>query len=73
MNRCPICEEKDELSSFFKKIIPLYNLEIHTSRDSALKAKTGVVDSCFCHNCHFVFNKSFNSDLIDYTVNYEAS
>ena len=72
MLKCPVCESKN-YSVFLNRVLPVYNLKTHRTREEALNAKKGRVESCFCHNCHFIFNKSFDSNLMDYSVNYEAS
>lgn len=71
MNSCPICSGRSSFTIFTKEAMPCYNLERHTTRDSALRAESGVVDFCMCEKCGFVFNAAFDEKLMNYRVDYE--
>ncbi len=69
---CPQCSREAEDIIFQAAGVPLYLLQLFHDRHLALKAKTGVLDFRYCHHCAFVFNASFDPQLVDYQVNYES-
>ena len=70
---CPVCGSRNLLPLFSKESMPIYNLERHSDRNSALNAQTGKVAFNFCQDCLFTFNMAFNELEMDYSVDYESS
>ncbi|NQT26138.1 class I SAM-dependent methyltransferase [candidate division KSB1 bacterium] len=70
--KCPVCNSTETIPIFKKDVLPLYNLERHYTRESALNARKGNVDFYFCLACQFAFNAVFDSSLMDYWVDYES-
>lgn len=72
-NSCPVCDSKETLTVFKASGIPIYNLQMHRTRASALGVKRGDIHSLFCTRCLFAFNGAFDSKLMDYQVDYESN
>lgn len=73
MIECPLCDYSDTTQIFSRGRIPLYNLERHVTRKRALAAQTGPVAFHWCSACGFMFNASFDAQVMDYRVDYESS
>jgi len=58
---------------FKKRGIPVYNLQLHRSREDALNVRRGNIGFQFCKSCLFAFNAAFDPSLMDYRVEYESS
>lgn len=70
---CPVCGSENLLPLFSKESMPIYTLQRHFDRDSALNARKGKVAFYFCRACLFAFNAAFDELEMDYSVDYESS
>jgi hypothetical protein len=70
---CPICDSLD--IEIFIEIpqIPVYCNLLYKTRQEALNAPRADMKLGFCKNCGHVYNYVFNSDIMDYTQDYENS
>ena len=69
---CKVCQSKQCEFLYHVEEVPIYNLEVHRSFESAVNCKSKPASFYICINCGFVFNKDFDQSLMHYAVNYEA-
>ena len=69
-NRCPICgfNSTDEILCISN--IPVAINTLYRTRKDALKANKSHINLRFCKRCLYIYNSSFNNNLIDYTMAY---
>ena len=71
LSNCPVCESKT-LSSFLQRnLVPTQQNLLLKSRYDAVQHQRGRLTLTVCHQCGFVFNQSFNADLLQYGENYD--
>lgn len=68
---CIICNSKNIRLFYTKKNIPIYQNFLFNSYKESIECKTGNIDLVYCEDCSFVYNKSFDQELIKYSNNYE--
>lgn len=70
---CPVCDS--EQTSLCTKLdeVPVYCNVLYPTRDSAIAAPKGDVSLMFCRNCGHLYNGTFDSQKIDYSLEYENS
>ena len=71
LSNCPVCDSKT-LSSFLQRnLVPTQQNLLLKSRYDAVQHQRGRLTLTVCHQCGFVFNQSFNADLLQYGENYD--
>jgi hypothetical protein len=53
--------------------IPVQSVQLIYSREKAISFPQGNLVLCYCHNCSFIFNSSFDQNLLDYSLDYEST
>lgn len=71
MHNCPICKCQNFRQLFTQKNIPVLQNKTYTSLEESLKAEVSDVNLVQCEKCKFVFNSSFNPNLLRYDNNYQ--
>jgi hypothetical protein len=62
---------KDTISIFNQKNVPLFQNKVYKTKDQALAAETGTVELVQSSISGFVFNKTFDSSIMNYDENYQ--
>jgi len=71
MKACPLCKSRDLPSVYSIGAIPVFQNKIYSSEADAKNAVTGCVELVQCRKCGFVFNKSFEPELMEYDETYQ--
>lgn len=69
MENCPICGSKNNTLIYSVKNIPTFQTKIFHSFQDAISIAKGDLDIVYCECC-FAWNKSFDSNLMNYDENY---
>ncbi len=70
---CPVCDNS-EMTVFFKaKNLPVFCNVLWESRKKAMTAPLARIHLAYCHECGLIYNVTFNSKLMKYSVKYENS
>lgn len=70
INSCPICNQQDLKIFFEQQNVPIFQNKVYETKVQALDAQVGKVSLAQCHTCGFVFNSTFESELMVYDKNY---
>lgn len=70
---CPSCGGGAVRSFYRVRDVPVSSGVLLESRLEALAIPRGDVDLCFCTGCGFVFNRSFDPELVEYSERYEQA
>lgn len=68
---CGVCGAADTLSVDFRASVPVMMHRIYETVEAARAAERGTLDVVACQGCGFVWNRAFDSGLIDYDEQYE--
>lgn len=68
---CPVCESVKVRSFFQLDNIPRHCNVLHETREASLRIPRGDIDLTFCEDCGMIFNAAFESESMDYDVEYE--
>lgn len=68
---CPNCRHSDIEDFFSIPNAPVHSLVTIKDKEEALSIERKDIDLCFCNNCGFIFNSSFDTSLDYYTQGYE--
>lgn len=68
---CPCCHSKNIEDFFSIPNAPIQSLVNIRDKEEALSIPRTDIDLCFCHNCGFIFNSSFDTSYDYYTKGYE--
>ncbi len=64
---CPICQQ-DNVNDFFQvEEIPTQDGILLSSKEQAEKAPTGNIELVFCKACHYIYNRAYEPEKIDFT------
>ena len=70
---CPTCASPD-ISVFFElKGVPINSTRLLSDRKAALEEPKGDMELAFCQSCGFIYNRAFDPDLMEYTIDNEGS
>jgi SAM-dependent methyltransferase len=71
VRKCPVCNSAD-IEIFLQRhnVPPTQNFVINR-QVKAEKYRDGMLDMAVCNDCGFIYNASFNSDLVGYGGEYE--
>ena len=70
---CPVCDSGDTSICIQLEDVPVYCNVLYSTRDAALAAPKGDINLMFCRTCGHLYNGSFDSRQIDYSLEYENS
>ncbi len=70
---CPVCDSKKTSLCINLEDVPVYCNVLYSARESALEAPKGDIGLTFCDDCGHLFNGTFDSQKIDYSLEYENS
>jgi len=71
--KCPICGSK-QINVFFEiSDTPVHCCLLWTSKDTAKNCPKGDIKLAFCSVCGFIWNLTFDPDLLKYSQRYENS
>lgn len=70
---CPACGGPGQALGFSLHRIPVHSVRIHRSQDEARSVGCGELDLHGCASCRFIWNATFDPDLVDYSAGYEAT
>lgn len=71
ITQCPICSSLKSEVIFQQHSIPVFQNKIYSTAEEAKQALMGQVKLSKCSYCGFVYNASFNKDLMTYDKNYQ--
>lgn len=66
-----MCKRSDLNKIYHVENIPIFQNKVFPSQEEALKANTATVTLTQCLHCGFVFNKNFDTNLMNYDDNYQ--
>lgn len=67
---CPLCQSADLHVFLQRNAVPIQQNILTSSLETSLKTPRGKLEMTFCNQCGFVFNKSFDPELMDYNQDY---
>jgi 2-polyprenyl-3-methyl-5-hydroxy-6-metoxy-1,4-benzoquinol methylase len=70
-NACPVCSQPEPFSLFEKTYAPILMHKLYATPEAAKAAKLGLLEMVGCKRCGFVWNRSFDPSLIEYSEDYE--
>jgi 2-polyprenyl-3-methyl-5-hydroxy-6-metoxy-1,4-benzoquinol methylase len=70
-HRCPVCGGGDVFQFLDRERVPVHQNLVADSREAALAAPTGKLSMCICRSCGFVYNASFDLELMSYDARYD--
>ncbi len=68
---CPSCQSENVEDFFTIPNAPIQSLVTIREKDDAFSIPSTNIDLCFCHDCGFIFNSSFDTTYDYYTKGYE--
>ena len=68
---CPICGSKELREVLNRNNMPVHQNYLYKIKKDAREANTGDLSICICEDCGFVFNKTFDINLLNYGSNYD--
>ncbi len=71
MDICPLCESSRLIPVIDRQDVPVFQNVLYSSSEKAQQAKKGTLFICACADCGFVFNRSFEPNLVQYNADYE--
>lgn len=71
LNLCPLCSSDNINEIYTTRDMPIFQNKVYDSIEDSKKVETNNLALCNCNNCSFVFNKEFNSSIMNYDVNYQ--
>ncbi len=70
-NNCPICKSSEINQFLHRSQVPIHqHLVIDTAKDATI-VRRGELSLAVCHQCGFVFNQTFDLNLLEYGENYD--
>jgi hypothetical protein len=70
---CPNCGVSGMSPFYEMKGAPVHSVQLLHSHDQAITYPTGDIELAFCPNCAFIANIAFDSQMQDYSLQYEAT
>ncbi len=70
---CPVCDSQDTALCINLESVPVYCNVLYSTKKTALAAPKGDIGLTFCQDCGHLFNGTFDSEKIDYSLEYENS
>lgn len=70
---CPICDGTQITLFLIRKNIPIHQHLLFPSEKSAINTKRGDLELVICNECGFIFNRSFDTSLMEYGQQYDNS
>ena len=70
-NFCPVCNSKNLFTFLKHKHVPVHQNLPMPDKISAQNISRGDLTLCFCKNCTFIFNKTFDLNLLKYGKGYD--
>jgi SAM-dependent methyltransferase len=71
--QCPVCESGDTALCISLNDVPVYCNVLYPTLEQSLQAPRGDINLVFCRECGHLFNGTFDSQKIDYSLEYENS
>jgi SAM-dependent methyltransferase len=71
--RCPGCEQLDVISLFAFADVPADCSALMANRQEARGCRKGHIHLASCSNCGLIFNRTFDSSLVQYDGHYDNS
>lgn len=71
ITKCPICNSNNLKLFLVRKNIPIQLNVILRDKGSALNFPRGDLELVLCKNCEFIFNRCFDSSIMNYRDNYD--
>jgi SAM-dependent methyltransferase len=68
---CPLCREGDLSLIYEVRDIPVFQNKVYGTPDAARQAQTSNISLVVCENCSFVFNSSFDMNIMNYDAQYQ--
>jgi 2-polyprenyl-3-methyl-5-hydroxy-6-metoxy-1,4-benzoquinol methylase len=68
---CPVCDSKNIAPFLQRHFVPTQQNLLLKSKNDAIQHQRGELKLTVCHQCGFVFNQSFDPDLLTYGENYD--
>ena len=72
-SKCSVCNSTGVAVFFEIFQVPVHCNVLWPTRDEAIRAPKGDIRLGFCGDCGHIFNLAFNSELMEYTQDYENS
>jgi 2-polyprenyl-3-methyl-5-hydroxy-6-metoxy-1,4-benzoquinol methylase len=70
-SNCPICNVSDPKSFLHRNLVPTQQNILFKSHHAAIQYQRGELTLAVCHQCGFIFNRSFDENLLKYGENYD--
>jgi SAM-dependent methyltransferase len=68
---CPLCQESNLSLIYEVRDIPVFQNKVYESVEAARNAQTANVSLVLCKSCSFVFNSSFDMNIMNYDAQYQ--
>lgn len=68
---CPVCDASNPKSFLHRNLVPTQQNLLCKSHHAAVQHQRGELTLAVCHQCGFVFNRSFDKNLLKYGDNYD--
>jgi SAM-dependent methyltransferase len=73
IDQCPICNSIKIEVFLHRKNVPIHQHLLFSNEESAINTKRGNLQLTICNECGFVFNRTFDSSLMEYGQQYDNS
>ena len=70
-SNCPVCDASNLQSFLHRKLVPTQQNLLFKSYYAATQHQRGELTLAACHQCGFIFNRSFDENLLKYGENYD--
>jgi len=72
-SECPSCGSQT-ISIFYKvHQVPVHSVLLLRTEEEALSFATGNLELAFCHTCGFIYNRTFDPKMLEYSSRYEST
>ncbi|WP_373541599.1 class I SAM-dependent methyltransferase [Chamaesiphon sp.] len=71
LSNCPVCDASNPNSFLHRNLVPTQQNLLFKSHHAATQHQRGELTLAVCHKCGFVFNQSFDENLLKYGKNYD--
>jgi len=68
---CPNCSQSVSVKFHSITDVPVNSCITLDAAEEAIKYPTGNIELCFCQNCSFIYNRTFDIKLVEYSSRYQ--
>jgi hypothetical protein len=71
--KCPLCGSHDSQQIYQAASVPVHSVRLLWNEMEARNLPKGNITLQYCLNCGFLWNRDFQPELQDYSINYEST